>query len=484
MLCDTLPYLIIKMVQISMEIKPIDWEDLLESIESHLVVPVIGPELCLFGFGNPKRTLYDSIAQELVRRLEWSKDEPALESSLETVVATYLREPESQSRSLYRNVLKILTNLRWPAPGPLRQLAAIEHFDLYLTVTFDSLMEQAINEVRFNGKAKSIVRAYSLISPASENDLPAAYKPVYVSGNRPPAVPAIYHLFGKASILEDDYALREEVLLRFYQNLQIPDRRPKNLFDVLGERDLLVLGTGFPGWLTRFFLATAKREQFFNGKNTGVLADYSSMRDQSLVLFLERNRTSIYSGNAIEFVDELYKLWKKRFPGENCIRSGVQSSSLCPEIPESYDDLVFISYAREDEEYAEAIWKALASVGVNVWFDKALESGHGWEERTSYLIGKCSAFIPVISQKAIAEPSRFLYSEWNKAIKRAEEFKGGHRFIHPVIVDHTKTEALKEPFPKFAACQCTWLEQGQLPRRFLDSVIAAVGHVQVKGAGQ
>src|SRR5207244_5116108 len=155
-------------------------------------------------------------------------------------------------------------------------------------------------QVRYKGEEKTVTRAYSIGRPPSaDTDLPLAYKPVYSDRDRRPVVPVVYHLFGKASVIENDYTLREEDVLQFCQRLQSRDRRPSNLFDVLKGRDLLVLGSGFPGWLTRFFLATTKPEQLFNGKASGILADRNSPQDQDLVLFLERNHTDIYAGDSV-----------------------------------------------------------------------------------------------------------------------------------------------------------------------------------------
>ena len=43
----------------------------------------------------------------------------------------------------------------FPPPLPLRQLAEITDFNLYVTMTFDPLLEQAINQVRFGGAANT-----------------------------------------------------------------------------------------------------------------------------------------------------------------------------------------------------------------------------------------------------------------------------------------------------------------------------------------
>src|SRR4051794_24380632 len=110
--------------------KKVKWNNLIQLIENRLVVPVVGPELMVLPSGG---TLYDAIARELIRALDWPDEEPAAGSSLETVVRTYLQNPENKLRPLYLSVLNILGKPRqpWAIPEPLRKLAAISHFDVY-----------------------------------------------------------------------------------------------------------------------------------------------------------------------------------------------------------------------------------------------------------------------------------------------------------------------------------------------------------------
>jgi hypothetical protein len=65
------------------------------------------------------------------------------------------------------------------APMPLRQLAEITDSNLFLTTTFDSLMESALNEIR---KEETESLMYS--PTAKKNLLP----------------PTVYHLFGASDV--------------------------------------------------------------------------------------------------------------------------------------------------------------------------------------------------------------------------------------------------------------------------------------------
>jgi hypothetical protein len=68
---------------------------------------------------------------------------------------------------LYPRVRSVLRD-QFPTPEPLRQLARIPHFRTYVTTTFDSLLEQALNQEPGAKAAMSL--AYSLARP---DDLPS-----------------------------------------------------------------------------------------------------------------------------------------------------------------------------------------------------------------------------------------------------------------------------------------------------------------------
>jgi TIR domain-containing protein len=436
-----------------------------------------------------RTTLYDAVARELIQELEWNDEPPAQGSSLEAVVRQYLRDPDNQPRSLYYTVHKIVNKKTWPTPEPLRQLASIFHFEVFVTISFDTLLEQAINEVRFGGVDKTLTRVYSISRPLSEDDdLPLAYKAEYKEGDLVPVSPAVYHLFGKAGPVENDYTLREEDLLNFCQRLQSSDRRPSNLFDLLNGRDLLLLGSGFPGWLTRFFLAIAKQGQMFSGfprpLKSGILADRISPTDDELVLFLERNEAILYPEDSVQFVAELYRRWNEKFPEGARPALSADAVAPAPDTTEVRENKIFISYAREDQRYAEAICNALTAKNLKVWLDRSvLKTGSEFKPEIVQAIRECSVFVPVLSRSAFSGDRRFLFREWNEALDSAKEWMPGSRFIQPVIVDDLKAEDLSL-FPAFRDVDIAWLENGQVPDRFVSNMIDTIRSRRSKAVAQ
>jgi hypothetical protein len=76
---------------------------------------------------------------------------------------------------------------------------------------------------------------------------------------------------------------------------------------------------------------------------------------------------------------------------------------------------IFISYARQDREFATDLGDALRGSGNNVWFD-ATTTGHAanWEDYLRERIGKCDVFIALMSPASVANAN--VMSELGAAI--------------------------------------------------------------------
>ena len=111
-------------------------DDLLEFVEDGKVVPIIGEELLRVGQNGDEIPLYRYVADKLAERLEIPATSLPPEPSLNDVVCHYLeagREPEE----VYPKIRPILNQARFAPPEPLLQLAGIDRFKLFVTLTFD-----------------------------------------------------------------------------------------------------------------------------------------------------------------------------------------------------------------------------------------------------------------------------------------------------------------------------------------------------------
>lgn len=426
-----------------------NWRNLLMDIEARQVIPIVGPELLVLGGEPGQPTLYQYVAKELVSRLPLKEEMLPARYDLLDVTNLFFKNPINRSDDLNYETREILTERSWSIPEPLRQLAAITHFDLFISTTFDSLLELAINESRFSGIAETRTLALAYSENRQVEDIPST------PANRRPTV---YQLFGKLDPT-GDYGITEEKILEFTHRLQSRDLRPQNLFDELQAKSLLILGCGLPGWLARFFLRSAKGDQFFSQGARGVIADKSTGQDVGFLMFLERRRTVIYNqGDAVEFVDELYRRWKDKFGG--CVLSG-DSSPPSP-LPDFRKDSVFLSYASEDRQYALQIKEAFDQAGVDVWFDQnALEAGDVYGQKIEKNIESCSYFVPLISKNSATVSKRYFFREWKKAIDEAAAYPPEYPFIQPILLDDTPLDSpgIPREFRERHVCKLTELHQ-------------------------
>jgi hypothetical protein len=313
------------------------WDDLLNFIEERRVIPIIGPELLKVETETGARLLYDWIAEKLAGKLNVDTARLPQPYTLNDVVCWFLSS-HGRREEAYTRVRSILRDANFTPPLALRQLAQITDFDLFVTTTFDPLLEQAINNERFQGAQSTEVIAYT---PNRVADLPSEREKLQR--------PVIYHLLGRLSA-SPTYVISDEDTLEFVCALQSEHLTPEKLFHELEHNHLLFIGSNFTNWLARLFLRMAKRHRLSDPRDVGeVLADNHSGSDGRLMAFLQQVsvRTRIYSG-AEKFVDELHRRWTARHRPADVLAFGAAPQRFLPPEREMPDNAVFISYARED----------------------------------------------------------------------------------------------------------------------------------------
>jgi len=438
------------------------WNRLLNDIRNKLVVPVIGPELLAINDQGKDTTLRRYLAGELARKLEIQGVAPG--ADLHDVLCQFFRAPASDVEDAYYAIDEIIAAGAWPVPEPLKKLAQITDFDLYLSTTFDTLVEQALNQ---SGRRTQAL-AYSKRKEVA--DIPDDF------GTKTATI--VYQIYGRIDATHD-YVLTEEDLLELTHRLQNRDRRPQNLFDVLRARQLLVLGCGMPGWLSRFFLRAVKGEEMITVGARGYVADELARADTSLVAFLERRKSVIYSeGGAVDFVNELHRRWVEKNAAAQPVKAaaaagagGAAAAPVVVEMPTFKPDAVFISYASEDRALAREIKTALETAGVDVWYDeRALEPGDDYREKILSNIEHCSFFLPLVSRNTTGDDRRFFRLEWRKAVDESQFRPEEYPFIQPVVVDDTTPDAPNIP-REFKARHWNRLDGGKLPDEFIKITI-------------
>ena len=431
------------------------WEDLLNYIEEKRVIPIIGPELLKVDTESGPRPMLEWLAEKLAARLGVAAAPLPQPLALNDVVCAYLGA-HGRREEAYTRIRSIMREAAFAPPLPLRQLAQITDFNLYVSTTFDPLMEQAINAERFDGAANTEVIAYA---PNRVADLPVARDDL--------PRPVVYHLLGRLSA-SPTYVISDEDMLEFICALQSEHLTPEKLFHALEHSHLLLIGSDFSNWLARLFLRMTKRRRLSDPRDVGeILADNHTSRDLRLVSFLQQVsiRTRLYSG-AGEFVAELHRRWLARRGSTVAAAGSAAPLRFLPPAREMPENAVFLSYAREDLAAVQKLKAALEVAGLTVWFDMdRLESGDDYDRKIRGNIARCSFFVPIISAATQRRHEGYFRREWSYAVDRLRGMADGAVFVLPVCLDAT-TEAEAVAPEKFKAVHFSRLPGGEPPPEF------------------
>jgi hypothetical protein len=426
------------------------WDDLLNYIEEHRVIPIIGPDLLRVQTDTGLRPLYVWLAEKLAARL--AVDTAALPQplTLNDVMCSYLGQ-RGRREEAYTRLRSIMREVQFEPPQALRQLAQITDFDLFVTTTFDPLLETALNIERFGGQPSTEVIAYA---PNRVADLPAER----VDLGRT----VVYHLLGRLSA-SPTYVLSDEDMLEFICALQSEHLTPEKLFHELEHNHLLLIGSDFSNWLARLFLRMAKRKRLSDPREvTEVFADDHTSKDERLVAFLQQVsvRTRVYGG-AEAFVAELHRRWSARQRPAAPANGGSAPQRFMPPAREMPENAIFISYAREDLSAVQHLKAALDAAGLTTWFDlDRLEGGDDYDRKIRANIQRCSFFLPIVSATTQRRHEAYFRREWSYAVDRARNIAEGAVFVLPVCIDDTPESAALVP-DSFKAVHMTRLPGGE-----------------------
>ncbi|MEI6034942.1 MAG: toll/interleukin-1 receptor domain-containing protein [Verrucomicrobiae bacterium] len=446
------------------------WDALLAYIEAGKVIPIIGPDLLVVESGGSPILLDKYLAGELAGKFNLKGGSLPEEPGLSDVVCEYLKRG-GRREMLYVRVREILNEAAFPPPRPLVQLAEIAGagpdvcgFSFFVTTTFDTFLEEALNSVRFGGRPVTDSISYA---PNDIKDIPSPLARL--------EKPLVYHLLGKVSALPT-YVISEEDMLEFVCAFQSKETQPKLLFDELERHSLLLLGrVSLPGWPI-LFLRTARRRRLSNPRDDfEILASNCGNMASDSVAFLHRysSSTQIFQlGGAVEFVDTLWRMWKERHP-ESAVRPLPAAAADSTPPPEAMaKDAVFISYAREDLQAVLTLKAGLEAAGLTVWFDfERLGAGDDYDLMIRNNIRNCSIFLPVISAHTEARSEGYFRREWTYALDREKGIFSGVPFIIPVVVDGTRDPRAVPP--RFKDFNFSWLPGGDVPSEFARNLTAA-----------
>jgi hypothetical protein len=402
------------------------WNPLLELLEQRKVIPVIGPDVVLVDTDEHGRI---PITQFLAKRTAELLELPAADADAgpETLndVACRWSATGEPIAEVYAAVHEALLEQPLEPSEELVKLANIRAFDLYVTTTFDDLLERALDNARYDGKR--VTRSYAY-SPDRFEDIPDQK-----AGLAQASIPTVYHLLGKVSATPA-YAVTDEDTLEYIHALQSENRRPNNLLEELGAHSLLIIGSGYGDWLARFFLRITKHKRLsLLEEPSNYMADERTRNDVAFKQFLRHfsKQTKVLDVVGVEFIDELASRWVDR-----------QGNAQQEPVKQPSDERgVFISYAHEDFDTVHLLVDALRRVNVPVWFDRrtgdddpGLSAGEDWDRKIETQITGASLFVPILSRNVITNDPRYFQKEWSIAAEFSKLYQ--REYIVPINIDN------------------------------------------------
>lgn len=436
-----------------------DWQPLIELIGDGGVIPIVGPDVITVESDGKAVPLYPWLAGRLAARLKLDGP-PEQYSTLNQVAACYLDRGGKLER-VYSHLKAVMpADADLAVPEALANLARLTPLKLFVSTTFDNLLERAINAARFGGQPETRIVAYS---PQHPTDLPCTLEELTTA--------TVFQLMGQLSAVAYEYAVTEEDALEFLHSLQSGGRSPNRLFDELNRNHVLIIGSGFSDWLARFFIRLAQNDRLWMARGETTIADQRALQDRGLLDFLRHysSRTRVFQAGAAEFVAELSARWSAHREVNRDAHPEWEPAPIAA-------GAVFLSYASEDRRIVEAISDALARAQIPVWFDRQqLKSGDRWEKKINDGLSKCSLFAPIISKHSFTPEARFFREEWVAAEKVVHQLPPSRHFVLPVTIDDTSPEAeqVKKDVPQvFQATQWERLPDGHVTPTFVDRVTA------------
>ncbi|HET7538454.1 MAG TPA: toll/interleukin-1 receptor domain-containing protein [Polyangiaceae bacterium] len=407
-----------------------DWDDLLDQVERGNVIPVVGEGAVTFGPNN--EPLYPAVALELAEALNVERARLSATPSVNEVAREHLLQGGERNR-IYSRLDRIVQAKHFTAGETLVQLAGIEGFLLYLSTTFDPLLQGAICQER---KRCAVAGFYP---GALEKDLSSRAACL--------GEPTVYHLLGRSSVVAGEFVAWEEDLLDFLTSLpqHLGSDTTRNLSTDLRLHSLLVIGLRFSDWVLRLLLRIARQDALSRVTPYSWLAEgHASEQLQSSVLFfgsVSKSIKLVQCRTPTEFVAELHRRWRARH----------RQSASTPPLPAGGRGLVFISYAREDEAAARQIERSLREQGCTVYFDQErLGAGQNYHHQLEDQVSRdCAVFVSVVSEfTESALGDRYFRRERNWAAKRLEAFAAidQPKFYLPLVIHEQRPEEiLREP---------------------------------------
>lgn len=219
--------------------KDANWFALEQSTKSGNIVPTIGPDALMVEYADKTLPFHRLIAPELLTSFQLDPDPKIVEQTwcLHHAVSEILRHVPGVEQRISRQIRLLLVDQYSNAVQPAKSLcllANIPTFTLYISLTPDNLLQQAMQSFRIDCR-------FNLAAHPGER--------------------VIFQMWGSCSSGEIGFAIHEEHVLEYCYHLQTEAvRRFTDILSGLRRRDKSLIHCNFPDWLGRSLLRLVTNE--------------------------------------------------------------------------------------------------------------------------------------------------------------------------------------------------------------------------------
>jgi hypothetical protein len=402
------------------------WSELLFYLRRRELIPIAGPGLNVVTSDHADRTLTEHIARRLVDR--YGLKVPIARMTMGEATAMIIRKRGREAADgLYPVVCGIIEEFNGHQCAPLRDLAAITDFRLYISTTPDTLLAEAIRAVRYDGERKP--RDLTLF-PSQSTEARAGHEDALANGDI-----AVVRLFGQAAST-DQYAIHEEDQLEWLHFLlRDGDSLPEWIMHPLRHQPLLFIGCDIPDWLGRFLLRLWSETRLSGKGNLFYFVGTAKTAEKKLAKFFDTYchsmRVRQLDMAPTKFVSELRQRWEddsKSRPSDN--QDDTVAVPLNPNAAK-----FFISYAREDIDCARRLFHHIRRIGGRPILDeRRLRPGEKWSPAIEHDIRTANLLLAILSANTERFEERYVFHEWQIAVERQKSMLN-KQFIVPVIIE-------------------------------------------------
>ena len=375
-----------------------DWTLLYEAIKDNRVIPILGEKVFFVKEDGNRIPIDEFIKGRLADKFcpgKGPEDMATIEEAIEDW--NFINRHSCTPTNIYFEINQILRGATIKCDDEVIKMVKSCRFPIILCTTYVPNIESILNLdtdkiLIYKKSAKPDIDLYEVN----------------------PSHPIVYYMFGKSASLSKTYMATEDDFLDYIHAWHNSETRPKTLSRYLSDKFILALGSEYPDWIFRFIWHSLKNFNISPSRmddTQGIVTLDDCADETKLKRFINHVQAQAYH-HSTEFVTELNRRWEE----EEDLHSPDSGDAVCCQELD-----VFISYASEDFETANAIADIFREQGASVWLDKKkLEGGDEYDRIIKKAISRCKRFVPILSKATMKNERRYFRKEWSYAINETD----------------------------------------------------------------